>query len=105
MLQAALFVAMAWLAGAMQSVEQWMFLPGFALILGYVRALSDSVWASIGVHFAWMATSQLINGHAEVEGMATLQFVAFALLPSATLGAVLGVMRPGFRWTEPRSRA
>ena len=103
LLQAALFVAMAWLAGAMQSAEQWMFLPGFALILGYVRALSDSVWASIGVHFAWMATSQLINGHAAVEGMAMLQFVAFALLPSATLGAVLGMMRPDFRWTELRS--
>lgn len=103
LLQAALFVAMAWLAGAMQSAEQWMFLPGFALILGYARALTGSVWTSIGVHFAWMTTSQLINGHASVEGMAMLQFVAFALLPSATLGAVLGMMRPGFRWAEPRS--
>jgi hypothetical protein len=35
--------------------------------------------------------------------MAMLQFVAFALLPSATLGAVLGMMRPDFRWTELRS--
>ena len=103
LLQAALFVAMAWLAGAMQSAGQWMFLPGFALILGYARALTGSVWTSIGVHFAWMTTSQLINGHAWVEGMAMLQFVAFALLPSATLGAVLGMMRPDFRWTELRS--
>src|SRR5690606_39221937 len=45
------------LAGAMQSPGQWMFLPGFALILGYVRALSGSVWAGMGVHFAWMTTS------------------------------------------------
>src|SRR5690606_35562054 len=64
LLQAAVFIAMAWLAGAMQSVGQWMFLPGFALILGYVRALTGSVWSSIGVHFAWMTTSQFINGHA-----------------------------------------
>lgn len=105
LLQAVLFVAMAWLAGAMQSAEQWMFLPGFALILGYVRALTGSVWSSIGVHFAWMITTQLINGHAAVEGLATLQFVAFALLPSATLGAVLGMMRPEFRWTGGTSGA
>lgn len=103
LLQAALFIAMAWLAGAMQSPGQWMFLPGFALILGYVRALSGSVWTGMGVHFAWMTTSQFLHAHAEVEGMAALLFLAFALLPSATLGAVLGAMRPGFRWTARQS--
>lgn len=99
LLQATLFIAMAWLAGAMQSAGQWMLLPGFALILGYVRALTGSVWTSIGVHFAWMTTSQLINGHATVEGIDMLWFIAFALLPSATLGVVLGMMYPHFRWT------
>lgn len=103
LLQAALFIGMAWLAGAMQSPGQWMFLPGFALILGYVRALSGSVWAGMGVHFAWMTTSQFLHAHTEVEGMAVLLFLAFALLPSATLGAVLGAMRPGFRWNARQS--
>lgn len=104
LLQAALFVAFAWAVGALYSPQQWMFLPGLALILGYARALGGNVWTSIGVHAAWMTTTQLLApqaGHVAVEGLQTLQFVAFALLPSATLGIVLGLLNPGFDWRRP----
>lgn len=104
-LQAAAFLLMAWLSGALRDLAQWMFLPGFALILGAVRALSGSLRTSMGVHFAWMTTAQLIHAHVAVEGMATLQFVAFALLPSATLCTVLSVCSPDFRRTQAPQRA
>lgn len=99
LLQVALFVAFAWAVGALHSTWQWMFVPGFGLILGIVRALAGNVWASMGVHFAWMTTTQLLNGHATVEGLQTLQFLAFALLPSAALATVFSLRRPDFRWT------
>lgn len=37
-----------------------------------------------------------------IIGMQTLQFVAFVLLPSATIGIVLGVLRPHFDWRRPQ---
>lgn len=101
LLQMLLFVAFAWAVGAMSSPQQWMFLPGFALILGYARALTGNVWTGMGVHTAWMTTTQLLHGHAAVDGLQTLQFVAFVLLPSATIGIVLGVLRPHFDWRRP----
>lgn len=101
LLQAALFVAFAWAVGALGSAQQWTFIPCLALILGYVRAMTGNVWAGMGVHTAWMTSAQLLHGHAAVDGMQTLQFVAFALLPSATLGVALGLLRPDFDWRRP----
>lgn len=96
--QMILFVAFAWAVGALQSVQQWMFIPGLALILGYVRATTGNVWACMGVHTAWMTTTQLLHGHAAVDGMQALQFIAFALLPSAAIGIALGMLHPDFSW-------
>ena len=99
LVQLLLFVAFAWLIGALHSPWQWMFIPGFALILGYARALSGNEWTCVGIHLAWMTTTQLLaTPHTTVAGMQTLQFVAFALLPSATIGVVLGMRRPDFDW-------
>ena len=81
LVQMALFAIFAWAVGALDTVQQWMFVPGFGLVLGIVRALAGNVWASMGVHFAWMTTTQLLNGHAAVEGLQTLLFVAFTLDP------------------------
>lgn len=103
LVQALMFVAFAWAVGALHSAEQWMFIPAFGLILGYVRALTGNVWACMGVHTAWMTTTQLLHGHAAIDGQQALQFVAFALLPSATLGAALGILRPDFDWRRPAS--
>ena len=104
LVQALLFVLFAWAVGALYSMEQWMFIPGFALILGYARAVSGNVWSCIGIHTAWMTTAQLLSpahGHVAVEGMQTLQFFAFALLPSMTIGIVLPLLKPTFDWRRP----
>lgn len=99
--QMLVFVLFAWAVGALYSTEQWMLIPGLALILGYARAVSGNVWCCIGIHLAWMTTAQLLSpahGHAVVQGMQTLQFIAFALLPSMTIGIVLPLLRPTFDW-------
>lgn len=97
-LQAALFVAFAWAIGAMHSAQQWSFIPGFALILGFARMVSGNVWTAIGIHTAWMTATQALNGYATVEGLRTLLFLAFTLLPSITIGIVLPLRNPAFKW-------
>src|SRR5699024_12112406 len=91
-LQTLLFSLYAYLIGAMYSVEQVQFIPGFAIILGLFRAISGSVWTSIGFHVAIMTATQIlgpIHGHFDVSGMITLQFFAFFLLPSVVGSTVL----------------
>ena len=99
--QALLFTAFAWAVGALDSLQQWLFIPGLALILGYARALTGSVWTGIGIHATWMTAQQWMSLHCSVAGMQTLQFLAFALLPSATLGIALGLRHPHFDWRIP----
>ncbi len=96
--QVAVFVAFAWAAGALGTTQQWMFVPGLGLILGYARALSGQVWTCIGIHWAWITTTQWLLAGFEVGGAQTLLFVAFALLPSMAIGIVLGLRRPDFDW-------
>lgn len=105
-LQALLFSLFAYFIGALYSFEQVQFIPGFAIILGVFRAISGSVWTSIGFHVAIMTATQIlgpVHGHFEVSGMPTLQFFAFILLPSVIGAIVLSFMRPDFNWrkTEP----
>ncbi|MGY0612329.1 CPBP family intramembrane glutamic endopeptidase [Luteimonas sp. A501] len=107
LLQAALFLGFAWALGAMSTPSQQMLLPGFALILGYARAVGGSVWVPMGVHAAWMTTTQAMSpgyGLVVVEGLQALQFIAFALLPSAAIGSVLAIRAPGFSWTRRAQR-
>ncbi|MBD9369175.1 CPBP family intramembrane glutamic endopeptidase [Xanthomonas sp. XNM01] len=101
LLQALAFVGFAYEIGALHDARQWMFLPGFALILGGLRAMSGTPWTAIGFHTAMMAATQLLTGQQTpfaVQGMQTLQFLAFILLPSASAGVVLGLLHPHFRW-------
>ena len=98
LVQVALFTGFAWAVGALASFQQWLFIPSFALILGYVRAVTGNVWTSIGVHTAWMTVQQWLALHADADGLQALQFVAFALLPSAALGTVLGLRHPHVDW-------
>ena len=104
--QAGLFCLCAWLAGAMADASKWTFLPGFALLLGYLRALSGNVWTTVGMHLAWMTSTQILgpqHGLFATTGLGTLQFAAFALLPSAVASTVLNLRQPRFEWRQ-RSR-
>ncbi|CDQ39993.1 CAAX amino terminal protease self-immunity [Virgibacillus salexigens] len=100
-LQALLFSLFASFIGAMYSVEQLQFIPGFAIILGVLRAISGSVWTSIGFHAAIMTATQIlgpIHGHFDVSGMFTLQFLSFILLPSVVGAIVLSFIYSNHNW-------
>lgn len=102
-LQALLFSLFAYFIGAMYSVEQLQFIPGFAVILGVLRAISGNVWTSIGFHAAIMTATQIIgpvHGHFDVSGLFTLRFFAFILLPSIIGATVLSFIYPNHNWTK-----
>ncbi|WP_096271929.1 CPBP family intramembrane glutamic endopeptidase [Paucisalibacillus globulus] len=102
-LQALLFTVFAYLIGAIYSVEQLQFIPGFAIILGVFRAISGNVWTSIGFHTAIMTATQIlgpIHGHFNVNGFLTLQFIAFILLPSAIGATLLSFINPKYNWNN-----
>lgn len=102
-LQSLLFTLFAYFIGAMYSVEQIQFIPGFAFILGYFRAVSGNVWTSIGFHVAIMTATQILNpfhGHFDVSGLFTLRFFAFILLPSTIGAIVLAFIYPNHKWSH-----
>jgi hypothetical protein len=85
------------------TVTQLQFIPGFAIILGLFRAISGSVWTSIGFHIAIMTATQIlspIHGHFDVNGIFTLQFVAFILFPSVVGATVLSFIYSNFNWSK-----
>ncbi|WP_336758364.1 CPBP family intramembrane glutamic endopeptidase [Paenibacillus sp. USHLN196] len=101
MIQTVLFSLFAWVIGALYSSEQIQFIPGFALILGYLRAVSGTVWVAIGFHTAIMTFAQFlgpIHGYVWIEGMKALQFTAFVLFPSALGGIFLSFIYPKPDW-------
>ncbi|MGN7313523.1 lysostaphin resistance A-like protein [Alkalicoccobacillus gibsonii] len=102
-LQALLFFLFAYLIGAIYSVEQLQFIPGFAIILGAFRAISGSIWTSIGFHVAIMTATQIlgpIQGHFNVSGMFTLSFFAFILLPSIVGATTLSLIYSNYNWNK-----
>ncbi|GAA0381963.1 CPBP family intramembrane glutamic endopeptidase [Bacillus horti] len=106
LLQGLIFTLFAFLIGAMYSLEQLQFIPFFGLLLGCLRAFTGNVWAAIGFHVAIMTATQILgpgHGHFEVEGMFTLQFMAFILLPSAIGGMLLPNMYPKHSWSAKTS--
>lgn len=101
--QTIVFTLFAYFIGAIYSAEQLQFIPGFAIILGIFRAISGNVWTSIGFHVAIMTATQIlapVHGHFAVEGMFTLQFIAYILLPSTVGAIVLSFMYSNFKWSE-----
>ena len=105
-LQAMLFSMFAYFIGAMYSLEQLQFLPGFAIILGIFRAISGSVWTSIGFHTAIMTATQALgtaHGHFDVDGISALRFFAFILLPSVIGSTVLSFIYSNHQWSKKES--
>src|SRR5699024_2004851 len=58
-LQTLIFSLFAYLVGAIYSIEQLQFIPGFAIVLGIFRAISGSMWTSIGFHVGIMTAFQI----------------------------------------------
>jgi membrane protease YdiL (CAAX protease family) len=99
--QTLIFSLFAYFVGAIYSLEQLLFIPGYGFMLGYFRAKSGNVWTSIGFHVAIMTASQILNpihSHFDVSGVFAIRFFAFNLLPYILLclvGFSGGSMRTG----------
>ncbi|MCH1625385.1 CPBP family intramembrane glutamic endopeptidase [Ferdinandcohnia quinoae] len=100
-LQVLLFSLFSYIIGAIYSIGQILFIPGFALILGYLRAVSGNVWTSIGFHVAIMTVTQILSplhNHFDVSGMIILQFFAFILFPSIIGAVALDFIYTNHKW-------
>lgn len=99
--QTLIFSLFAYFIGAMYSLEQIMFIPGFGFMLGYFRAKSGNVWTSIGFHAAIMTTTQILNpihNTFSVTGVFAIQFFAFNLLPYVFGAVALEYIYPKHDW-------
>lgn len=80
------------------------FVVGF--VLGLVRVVTGSVWATIGLHAAFQTTAQLLlneeRGHFVVVGTESLETIALGILPFAL---ALTIVRQAYPhevvWREP----
>ncbi len=102
-LQTLLFTLFAYLVGAVYSIEQLLFIPGYGFMLGYFRSKSGNVWASIGFHVSIMTASQILNpvhGNFDVSGVFAIRFFAFNLLPYVLGAFALEYIYPKHNWKE-----
>lgn len=89
-------------------LERSILFLAMGLVLGCLRLISDSLWATIGFHVAFQVTMQLFLGrYAEIDvsddGVFALAIAVFAFCTATTIA---GFLWPGkHRWTkrEPES--
>lgn len=80
----------------------------FSIVLGVLRVITGSLWASIGFHLAFQWVTQLNaaavrDGLVRIEGQPTLELVAFWFFPIVLGSAVLvaaSVLRGRTGWRE-----
>jgi uncharacterized protein len=99
--QALLFTLWGMLNGGGISVDRVALFIIFGLILGAIRAITGSVWATIGYHLAFQTVAQLFGsvGGQFVVSQA-LGLVAFGILPAMLALPVLRIFyktRPDWR--------
>lgn len=102
-IQTLIFSLFAYFVGAMYSLEQLLFIPGYGFMLGYFRAKSENVWTSIGFHVAIMTASQILNpihSHFDVNGVFAIRFFAFNLIPYILGAIALEFIYPKHNWSE-----
>lgn len=99
--QAALFAvwgAVLWtVAAGAPAVERLVMFFFVALVLGMVRGITGSVWASIGLHVAFQTVAQLLlnteRGHFSTGGVEMIQLVALGIVPFSLAVLVVEVLR------------
>ncbi|MCY1139431.1 type II CAAX endopeptidase family protein [Actinoplanes sp. Pm04-4] len=98
--QALLFALFGVLVGAAGSVERIVIFFGFAVVQGWLRAVTDTLWVPIGFHLAFQSCEQIAGPNWNrfvVDDLALLQDLVLGLIPLA-LG-VLVVQSLG-RWAR-----
>jgi hypothetical protein len=67
--------------------DRLMLFTSIGFVLGLVRVVTGSVWASIGLHTAFQTVAQLLlneeRGHFAITGTDTLEIVALGIVPFA----------------------
>jgi len=79
------------------------------LVLGMLRVVAGSVWASIGLHVAFQSVAQLLlngpRGHFAITGVETLQLVALGIVPFSLAVMIAEVFYKGpHGWMERAGR-
>lgn len=91
--QAVLFTLFGAVIGAAGSVDRIILFLTFSIVLGVLRVITDSLWASVGFHlvFQWVTqfnAAAVRDGFVSIEGQPTMELVAFWLFP-ILLGAIV----------------
>ncbi len=84
--QAALFTLWGAVNGGANSMSRIALFFAFSLVTGLLRAVTGSVWTSIGFHLAFQTAAQLfgsVGGQFELTSPSALTVVAFGALPFA----------------------
>jgi len=89
--------------------ERLVLFTAIGFVLGLVRVVTNSVWASIGLHTAFQTVAQLLlneeRGHFVVTGTETLQLVALGIVPFALATTLTErATRSKVAWREPECR-
>lgn len=90
--QAALFTFFAWAVGAVASLNDAGFIVCFGLVLGIIRAVTGTIWASVGVHLGFIAAQQSALPQWAIwtsDPHALVQIVGLAIVPFSIIIALL----------------
>ncbi len=86
--------------------ERLVLFIAVGFVHGLVRVVTDSVWASVGLHTAFQTVAQLLlneeREHFVVTGTETLQIVALGIVPFALAPTIVQrATRREVAWREP----
>lgn len=100
--QAVLFTGAGVISGTAGTPERVLLFAVFSLVLGCLRALTGTVWVTMGFHLAFQTVAQGVIGQAELRpftvlGEDWLAGLAFVLVPFVlgVVGAVISRQRRG----------
>lgn len=87
------------------ALDRLVLFTAIGVVLGLVRVVTGSVWATIGLHTAFQTVAQLLlndaRGHFAVEGGEAMQLVALGIMPFALATTLVGFFyREPVAWKE-----
>jgi CAAX amino terminal protease family. len=96
--QALVFSLFAWVVGAVSSVTDASFIACFGIVLGIVRAVTGTIWTSVGLHLAFITAQQSALPSWAIWGgdpHPPVQIIGLTILPfSIIVGILYGRVKP-----------
>lgn len=103
--QAAVFTLFAWALGGLASFDDASFIACFGVVLGIVRVVTGTIWASVGVHLAFIAAQQSALPQWTIwsgDPHMMVQVAGLAIIPFSIIVAVLfGRVKPSLNPSPP----